>query len=197
MEMFVSTALPISPKKTAVEIIKENINEFDDMEWMSIDGIIMLAKHEGYEPKAYPCPRGFITIGFGCNLSCSYICKLFKKYNYDVKKLKNKTQSIEESDAVKILKEVIYIAVGELKRNYKCFSTLAPELRDVLINLWFPYGLPEFMTQCKKLVTSMKNYNNGGGSKEDIENNIMKLSIYTGMWNKRCDDLINYVYENA
>lgn len=90
---------------------------------------------EGLRLKAYFCPAGKLTIGYGHNISANP--------TYNGKDIPN---IIDEELAESLLQNDVKIVVKALTHSYPYFAQAMPEVQNVLVNMGFQMGVPKLMT---------------------------------------------------
>ena len=93
----------------------------------SQDLLKFIKQKEGFRAKAYICPGGFLTIGYGQRISES-------------SKYAKKGATITEEEASKFVVKNVVLFYDKIKRDWSGFSGVKPCERDAFISLVYNTG---------------------------------------------------------
>tara|TARA_R100001377_G_scaffold73235_1_gene49143 strand:+ start:14 stop:439 length:426 start_codon:yes stop_codon:yes gene_type:complete len=95
-----------------------------------------LKAEEGYRARPYHCTAGYLTIGFGRNLS-------------------NSGLGISEEEAAYLLKNDVNRTIDEVRQRWPWFDDCDKAAREVMIELCFQLGTPR-LSGFKKMLAGLE-----------------------------------------
>lgn len=106
-----------------------------------------LKVQEGFREKAYECPTGYITIGYGHNLETS---------NLSADGIKRYLQrGISQEEATLLLKDDVKISVKSVDRGFPWVETLPEPARRALYNMCFQLGF-HGLSKFRKMLAALQ-----------------------------------------
>ena len=108
-----------------------------------------LKVEEGYRTRPYVCSAGYLTIGFGRNISDSGL-------------------GISEEEAEYLLKNDVVRTIDEVRQRWPWFDDLNKAAREVLVELCFQLGAPR-LSGFKKMLAALEAGDNDTAAAELLD----------------------------
>lgn len=94
----------------------------------------MIASDEGKKLKAYPCSRGFKTVGIGHNLESDSALDILNRHL-------DMGDRITEAECTALFKRDMANVYAGIKRNMPYFDDLKDKYKPVIVNMIFQMGI--------------------------------------------------------
>lgn len=91
--------------------------------------------------KAYKCPTGHMTIGFGTNIEEPHNARVLSKLGYDIKRVLNGSQQITEKDAEILLQHGMQQALNDAREYLPNFDSQPLKVKGILVDMSYNLGL--------------------------------------------------------
>ena len=113
-----------------------------------------LKSEEGYRARPYHCTAGYLTIGFGRNISDSGL-------------------GISEEEAEYLLKNDVNRTIDEVRQRWPWFDDCDKAAREVMTELCFQLGAPR-LSGFKKMLAALEAGDNDTGAAELLDSKFAK-----------------------